>query len=218
MGAEDFQYVGGGTAQAFGWWRIAHSQPGIELVAGDAFVITKDTPQARALLKYVATAEAQDIWVKRGGGKIAINKQVSLNDYPDAISKSIAQVVVDTKIARYDAGDLMPSDMQQAYWSAALKFATDQSKLDSILADLDKIQATAYENLSIIPSELDMCGAEVEMSRLENHLQRFKVTLKTQIISQNFIPSEPVNFSNTAKVRTTINGFLKEPIVFILKN
>jgi chromosome partitioning protein len=41
----------------------------------------------------------------------------------------------------------------------------------------EKIVPTAYENLSIIPSELDMCGAEVEMSRLENHLQRLKSIL-----------------------------------------
>src|SRR5439155_52108 len=90
-----------------------------------------------------AGATAYDSWVKRGGGKIAINKQVSLSDYPDAISKSLAQVVVDTKIARYDAGDLMPSDMRNAYWSAVLKFAQDQSNLDTILSDLDKTQATA---------------------------------------------------------------------------
>ena len=52
--------------------------------------------------------------------------------------------MVDTKIARYDAGDLMPSDMQKAYWGAVLKFVQNQSQLDSILADLDKTQATAY--------------------------------------------------------------------------
>jgi alpha-glucoside transport system substrate-binding protein len=117
---------------------------GAHVVAGDAFVMTKDTPQARALLKYLATADAQDIWVKRGGGKIAINKQVSLSDYPDAISKSLATIVVNTKIARYDAGDLMPSDMGKAYWGAVLKFVQNQGQLDAILADLDKTQATAY--------------------------------------------------------------------------
>ena len=42
----------------------------------------------------------------------------------------------------------------------------------------EKIRPTAYENLSVIPSELDMCGAEVEMSRLENHIQRFKTILE----------------------------------------
>src|SRR5438876_1869118 len=114
------------------------------VLAGDALAMTKTTPQPRPLMKYLATADAQDIWVKRGGGKIAINKKVSLSDYPDAISKSLAQVVGDTKIARYDAGDLMPSDMQKAYWGAVLKFVQNQSQLDAILADLDKTQVTAY--------------------------------------------------------------------------
>ena len=123
---------------------VNSANAGAHVLAGDAFVMTKDTPQARALLKYLATAQAQDIWVKRGGGKIAINKQVSLDDYPDAISKSLAQVVVTTKIGRYDAGDLMPSDMRDAYWSGILKFVQNQNQLDSILSDLDKKQATAY--------------------------------------------------------------------------
>ena len=123
---------------------VSSANAGAHVVGGDAFVMTKDTPQARALLKYLATADAQDIWVKRGGGKIAINKKVPLSDYPDPIAKSLAQVVVDTKIARYDAGDLMPSDMRDAYWSGILKFVQNQGQLDAILADLDKKQATAY--------------------------------------------------------------------------
>src|SRR5437868_2615188 len=121
---------------------------GAHVVAGDAFVITKDTPQARALLKYLAAATAQDIWVKRGGGKIAVNKQVKLSDYPDAISKNEAETVVNTKIARYDAGDLMPSDMRDAYWSAVLQFVQNQGQLDSILAHLDQVQQTAYASAS----------------------------------------------------------------------
>ena len=39
---------------------------------------------------------------------------------------------------------------------------------------LEKIQRTAYEGLDIIPSEIDMCGAEIEVSRLENHLLRLR--------------------------------------------
>ena len=37
---------------------------------------------------------------------------------------------------------------------------------------LEKIRPTAFERLEIIPSEVDMCGAEVEIARAENHLQR----------------------------------------------
>jgi chromosome partitioning protein len=36
----------------------------------------------------------------------------------------------------------------------------------------EKIKPTAFERLSVIPSEVDLCGAELELSRLENHLHR----------------------------------------------
>jgi hypothetical protein len=39
----------------------------------------------------------------------------------------------------------MPADMRAAAWKAVLDFVGDQSKLDSILTSLDKVQATAYK-------------------------------------------------------------------------
>jgi len=42
----------------------------------------------------------------------------------------------------------------------------------------EKIQRTAYERLDIIPSEVDMCGAEIEVSRLENHLLRLRQSVE----------------------------------------
>ena len=42
----------------------------------------------------------------------------------------------------------------------------------------DKIQKTAFDRLSIIPSEVDLCGAELELARTENHLQRVKNALE----------------------------------------
>jgi alpha-glucoside transport system substrate-binding protein len=118
---------------------------GARVVSGDAWSMFKDTPQARALIKYLVTPEAQRIWAKiPGSGKISPNKKVLPNEYPDPISQQIAQATLSTKIGKYDAGDLMPSDMKTAYWGAILDFIRDQSKLDSILANLDKVQSTAY--------------------------------------------------------------------------
>jgi alpha-glucoside transport system substrate-binding protein len=117
---------------------------GARVVAGDLFGMFKDTPQARALIKYLTTPEAQDIWVKRGGA-ISPNKNVSFGDYPDDLTRSIAQSMIGTKLPVFDAGDLMPSAMQTAWWKAVLDFAGDQSKLDSILTNLDKIQADSYK-------------------------------------------------------------------------
>ena len=42
---------------------------------------------------------------------------------------------------------------------------------------LDKIQRTAFDRLEIIPSEVDLCGAEIELARADNHLLRFSQAL-----------------------------------------
>ena len=117
---------------------------GAHVVAGDSFAMFKDTPQARKLMAYLTTADAQAIWVKRGG-KLAVNKQVSADLYPDALSKQSAQIIVNTQIGKYDATDQMPADMKAATWSDLVKFIQNQKQLDSLLAHLDTVQASAYK-------------------------------------------------------------------------
>ncbi|MEA2682727.1 MAG: alpha-glucoside transport system substrate-binding protein [Chloroflexota bacterium] len=117
---------------------------GAHVVAGDLFGMFKDTDQARQLLKYLTTAEAQTIWVKRGGA-ISPNKDVKLADYPDDLSRSIGKVMTEAKVAEFDAGDLMPNAMQADFWKGVLDYINDPGQLDSILARLDKTQADAYK-------------------------------------------------------------------------
>lgn len=64
-----------------------------------------------------------------------------------------------------------------------------QSAYQALLGEgtlLEKIQCTAYERLEIIPSELDLCGADVELSRAENHLQRVNLALQPVVDSARF--------------------------------
>jgi chromosome partitioning protein len=51
---------------------------------------------------------------------------------------------------------------------------------------LEKIKPTAYERLEIIPSEVDLCGAEIELARMENHLQRLTLALQPVLDSARF--------------------------------
>src|SRR5882762_10162315 len=51
---------------------------------------------------------------------------------------------------------------------------------------LEKIQPTAYERLEMIASEVDMCGADIELPRAENHLQRVAQSLQPVLESQRF--------------------------------
>ena len=113
-------------------------------VGGDLFGQFKDTPQARALMKYLTTAEAQSIWVKRGGA-LSPNKKVDVAQYPDDISRDIAKLLTGAKAARFDASDLMPDAMNKAFWKATLDYVNDPAKLDTILADLDRVQTESYK-------------------------------------------------------------------------
>ena len=40
------------------------------------------------------------------------------------------------------------------------------------------IKPTPYERLELVPSEVDLCGAEIELARLDNHLQRLARALR----------------------------------------
>ncbi len=51
---------------------------------------------------------------------------------------------------------------------------------------LEKIKPTAYERLEIIPSEVDLCAADIEIARVENHLQRLTLALQPVLDSGRF--------------------------------
>jgi chromosome partitioning protein len=51
---------------------------------------------------------------------------------------------------------------------------------------VDKIQKTTFTNLEAIPSELDLCGADLELARLENHLFRAKQALVPVLETQRY--------------------------------
>ena len=51
---------------------------------------------------------------------------------------------------------------------------------------LEKIQNTIFEHLEIIPSEMDLCGLDIELARAENHLQQVRRAIQPVVESQRF--------------------------------
>ena len=51
---------------------------------------------------------------------------------------------------------------------------------------LDKIKPTAFERLEAVPSEVDLCAADLELARMENHLLRLAAALRPVVESQRF--------------------------------
>jgi alpha-glucoside transport system substrate-binding protein len=109
----------------------------------DLIVAFKDTPIIRSFIEYLATPQAQDIWVKRGGF-VSVNKQVNINDYPDAIARKSVQQLLGASLFRFGAGDSMPSAVQNAWWTGIQQYLQDPTQLDSILANLESTAQTAY--------------------------------------------------------------------------
>ena len=109
--------------------------------AGDLFGMFHDTPAAKSLMAYLVTAPAQDIWVALGG---ALSANKNATSYPDDISKRSADALLNAKIFVFDASDLMPTAMNNAFWSGIVDYVGNPGQLDSILSDLDSVQADAY--------------------------------------------------------------------------
>ncbi|MGH2451281.1 MAG: ABC transporter substrate-binding protein [Candidatus Limnocylindria bacterium] len=127
----------------FGFPTINTEYEGALEVAGDLFGMFNDTPQARALIKYLTTPEAQQIWVERGGA-LSPNREVDLSAYPDEISREIAELLTGADVTVFDASDLMPLQMQDAFHGSVLEFVENPGNLDSILEELDRVRSEAY--------------------------------------------------------------------------
>ena len=109
----------------------------------DLVVVFNDTPTVRSFVQYLAGADAQQIWVERGGFT-SVNNNVPLSAYPDEIAKKSVQQLLDASLFRFGAGDSMPSAMQTAWWTGIQNYLQDPSSLDSILSDLETTAMTAY--------------------------------------------------------------------------
>src|SRR5437016_9539526 len=106
----------------------------------DNFAMYNDTPAARKLMAYMASKDAQQIWVNDGWTLGAIK---SLN-YTDPVFKNAASVAASAKNLLVTAGDFMPSDMQKAFWQSLLNVTNNPGSLNAELAHLDQVQAAAY--------------------------------------------------------------------------
>ncbi|HLP76530.1 MAG TPA: AAA family ATPase, partial [Candidatus Paceibacterota bacterium] len=50
----------------------------------------------------------------------------------------------------------------------------------------EKIKTTAFDRLSVIPSEVDLCAADLELVRVENYLQRVSQALQPILAGNEF--------------------------------
>ncbi|HHT73779.1 MAG TPA: extracellular solute-binding protein [Firmicutes bacterium] len=76
---------------------------------GDVMVMMKDTEGARALLRFLASPRAAEIWASRGG-ITSPNKGVDLSVYPNEIVAASAKALQEAEWFRFDLSDLVPQE------------------------------------------------------------------------------------------------------------
>jgi alpha-glucoside transport system substrate-binding protein len=139
-----FPHAVAGTDFAFFPFPTVNTQFAGAVTGGaDVVVAMRNTTAVQALVKYLATPEAQEIWVKRGGFT-AVNKAVPLTSYPDQISKASAQMLTSASTFRFGADDLMPPAVENAFWAAVLSYIKNPGSLDSVLSTMESTATQAY--------------------------------------------------------------------------
>jgi alpha-glucoside transport system substrate-binding protein len=113
------------------------------LSAGDLFGMFNDRPVVRSLMEWLASAEAQEIWVRRGGF-IAPNRDVPLDAYPDDLTRQAAEILVTAEVVRFDASDMMPAAVNDAFWAGVLEFVQNPGNLDAILQRIEEVAQESY--------------------------------------------------------------------------
>ena len=100
---------------------------------GDVMVMFKDNPAARALITYLGTPEAAEIWASRGGFS-SPNQNLDPEVYPDEITRATATALAEAEVFRFDLSDLQPA----AFGSDAMF-----SLLQDFLRNPDDVEGTA---------------------------------------------------------------------------
>lgn len=107
------------------------------LVAGDVFAMFNDTPEARKLMEYLATVKPHEIWATYQG-YISPHQQVSLDLYPNEISKRQAEILNQAEVIRFDASDMMPGAVGTGvFWTGVVDYVGG-TDVDTVLNNIEE--------------------------------------------------------------------------------
>jgi alpha-glucoside transport system substrate-binding protein len=125
---------------------IDGSKPAV-VGGGDTIITFNDSKAAHALIEYLATPEAAEIWARRGGYSSA-NKNVDENVYTDPLLRRTATAIGDADTFRFDLSDLQPAKfgatVGQGLWKQFQDFVRNPKDVDGITREMEKSAAKAF--------------------------------------------------------------------------
>lgn len=139
----------GTDADFFPFPEIEGSGPAV-IGGGDAAVLMTDSEGGRALIEFLATPEAAEIWAAEGGF-LSPNRAVDPSVYPDDITRRTAESLVaaaDAGNFRFDMSDLQPSEFGattgEGMWGLLQEFVRNPDDVDGITQQLEQAANRAF--------------------------------------------------------------------------
>lgn len=112
------------------------------LGAGSMIAQFNDNPEAAEFMNFLASAEAQEIWVHRLG-KLGTNNKIDPAIYPDDLTRDMAFVLNDADVFRFDGSDSMPAAVGSgSFWEGVLMYISGEDLTDV----LEFIEASAVDS------------------------------------------------------------------------
>jgi alpha-glucoside transport system substrate-binding protein len=114
---------------------------------GDSVIMFNDSAAAKALIEYLATPEAAEIWARRGGYSSA-NKNVPDSAYEDPLLRETATAIGDAETFRFDLSDLQPAafgaTVGQGLWKEFQDFLRNPDDVDGAAQAMERSAARAF--------------------------------------------------------------------------
>jgi alpha-glucoside transport system substrate-binding protein len=108
------------------------------MVAADMVVMFNNTPQSRQLVQFLASEEAQRLLPDER--RFSAHKNVRPDVYHNDVSRRIADILTGSETLCFDASDMMPATMRNAFTRAVQEYLSDPGQLDAMLKNLQKVQ------------------------------------------------------------------------------
>jgi alpha-glucoside transport system substrate-binding protein len=127
---------------------IDGSKPSV-VSGGDTIIMFDDSPAGQALIEYLATPEAGEIWAKRGGFASA-NKNVDDSAYEDPLLAETSTALADASAEtfRFDLSDLQPAKfgatVGQGLWKDFQDFLKNPDDVDGAAQAMERDAAKAF--------------------------------------------------------------------------
>jgi alpha-glucoside transport system substrate-binding protein len=93
-------------------------------------------------MAYLVGEQGQTVWPLLGSA-FSANKKLLANPkvYTDPVSRKIAETLTGAATLCFDASDLMPAKMSDAFSRAVLEYIADPGRLDGLLGSLERVRA-----------------------------------------------------------------------------